>query len=184
MTLKQIISDALIHLGYGSDELTYDSYKERFIMYANEACRLIAEKYGKTHKETVTLDSNDQFDMSALTYDVLKIVKVTDEDGLEIYFYQDPPRSGLFTCQTEDETVTVVYEYYPDAIEQETSEPDFPAHVHHIIPYYIIFRARAGNDPNTQGNAAIDLQLFNSYLAKIAKAQAGDPESYRIKRAY
>ena len=183
MNLSQIVAESLTHLGYGNDEQAVDDYILKFTSYVNEAVRLIAEKYRKTKTETVTLDANFKFADTVLERDVMRILYIEDSVG-EISFYQKPPRSGIYLCDTAETSVSVSYEYYPVILEDRVDVPDLPEHLHGMIHYYVTARSRTGNDMETQSNAAADYQLFNSYLNKIPDASANDSKSATIKNWY
>ena len=133
-------------------------------------------------EETLTL-TDSQFDLTDLDYGCIKIMSVSDSTG-EIVYYQDPEGSETYTCNTEEATVDVVYQYYPATLTTGSETPDVPNVIHDAIPHYIVACYRAGGDPDTQSTASIDYQLFNAALKELGTAVTSNPRSSRIKNWY
>lgn len=182
MTLGEIIQKSLQRLEFGDDPQAVEAYEAIFTSYANQAIRKIARKYEKTRKETLTL-TDSQFVESDLDYGVIKIMSVSDSTG-EIVYYQDPEGSETYTCDTEEATIDVVYQYYPAVLTKGSETPDVPLQIHSDIPHYIVACYRAGGDPETQSTASIDYQLFNAALKELGTATRSNPRSSRIKNWY
>ena len=182
MTLGEIIQKSLQRLEFGDDPQAVESYEAIFTSYANQAIRKIARKYGKTRKETLTL-TDSQFELTDLDYGCIKIMSVSDSTG-EIVYYQDPEGSEIYTCDTEEATVDVVYQYYPATLTTGSETPDVPSVIHDAIPHYIVACYRAGGDPDTQSTASIDYQLFNAAIKELGTAVTSNPRSSRIKNWY
>ena len=182
MTLGEIIQKSLQRLEFGDDPQAVEAYEPIFTAYANQAIRKIALQYRKTRKETMTL-TDSQFVQSGLDYGCVKIVSVSDSVG-EIVYYQDPEGSETYTCDTEEATVSVVYQYYPAELTTGSETPDVPIEIHSAIPHYVVACYRAGGDPDTQTTASIDYQLFNAALKDLGTATKSNPRSSRIKNWY
>jgi len=182
MTLGEIIQKSLQRLEFGSDPQAVEAMEPIFTAYANQAIRKIALQYRKTRKQTLTL-VDSQFLLSSLTYGCIKIVSVSDSTG-DIVYYQDPVGSETYTCETEEATVDVVYQYYPATLTMRSETPDVPLSIHDAITHYIVACYRAGGDPDTQATASIDYQLFSVALKGLGTATTSNPRSSKIKNWY
>lgn len=178
MTLNDIIVSALGMLERGRDAQTIDTYRDQFTYYANLAVREISLKFKRTKKETVAL-TDKQFNMSALANECIRVEAVLDGED-KIDFYQDPPGSGEFVCDTESATVDVVYRYCPILLTSPTDEPDLPERAHRLIPIYIVACQRCGGDPNTQGTSAAHFALFQRGLSALERESRGEPSSFKL----
>lgn len=179
MTLNEIIVSALRRLDRGTDRQTIGAYRSVFTNYANTAIKQIARQYKQCKKETVALDSDNQFNVTSLSRGCFMIHSVL-VDGKPVDFYQEPAGSGLFTVKTDANSATVVYQFVPAGLSATTDIPELPPYMHDIIPYYIVACERAGGDPETQGTASVDFQLFNSQLQSILRETMGEPRSYKL----
>ena len=179
MKLSDIIVSALNDLDANTDAQSIEAYSTRFTQYANDAVRIIAEKYAATRTETMSL-TDGIFSIDDLERECIKIVSVQDETETDVDFYQKPYGSGSFFCDTEYTSVSVTYTYYPKLLTNTSDEPELPKFTHEYITLYVVARNRSGGDPDTQGAAAIHYQLFNSALSRMGKSSRGDPNSYKI----
>ena len=180
MTLEQIIVDALRRLERGTDTQTLKAYRRVFTTYANAAIKRIADVFEQCRKETVDLDDEKMFAVSALSHGCWQIISIRDSKR-DCYFQQDPPGSGLVRVHTLDHSVTVTYRFVPRELSATSDVPELPEFAHDLIHYYIVACARAGGDPDTQNTASVDFQLFESKLSRLAKSTLGEPESYRLR---
>lgn len=178
MNLNGIITAALNRLHRYPNQQTIDNYQAAFTDYANRAIKIMALRFRQCRKETVTL-VDGAFNVADLERQCIRIVEVRAKNGT-IGFYQDYPGSGVFKCDTNEPAVDVIYEYYPALLANVTDTPELPSHMHDIIPFYIVACERCGGDPNTQGTASADFQLFNTQLAELERSARGDPQSYKL----
>lgn len=184
MTLNDIVVEALKELGYGEDPQASEAYSPKFVPWINEAVRIIAKHYGKTRQQTMTLDSDDQFNVSTFAREYIDILEVRDEDDDAITFYQDPPDSGLFTCDTDDATVNAIYTYYPTVLSNSSDTPDIPVFAQAIIPTYVVGKEKMSGDASTQSTASAYFQLFYNAVRALPKAKRGDVTAYRFKNRW
>ena len=184
MTLNDIVVEALKELGYGDDAQAIEVYSPKFTPWVNEAVRKIADHYGKTRTQTMTLNSDDQFSVATFEREYIDISRVVDEDDNEIEFYQDPPSSGLFTCTTDDATVAVTYTYYPNILINASDTPDIPVFAQAIIPTYVIGKEKMSGDASTQSTASAYFQLFHSAVRSLPTAKRGDVTAHRFRNRW
>ena len=181
MTLDELIVSALRRLDRGTDTQTIQAYRPVFTVYANKACKKIAEEYKACRKETVALDADHSFNVTSLQRGCYKIMGIKDSKKDWLEFWQDPPGSGIVVCDTTDASVSVTYRYVPRELTSTVDIPELPEMFHDIIPYYIVACERAGGDPQTQSTASVDYQMFNDQLASICASHLGEFRAYELK---
>ena len=179
MTLAEITASALQRLHYGSDTQTVETYRDAFADYANRAIRKIAARFKQNRKDTVQLSDADTFNVNDLSRECIRITEVR-ANGSSIDFWQDVPGSGEFSCDTDADSVDVVYRFVPKPLENTIDVPELPGHLHDMIVYYVVACERAGGDPGTQKTSSVDFQLFNACLADIRPASRGEPRSFKL----
>lgn len=182
MTLDEIIVSALRRLDRGTDTQTIQDYRPVFTVYANKACKKIAEEYKGCRKEEIELDEDCSFNVNDLERGCYKIVKIRDRSRRPfVEFWQDPPGSGIVVVDTQDPVVSVTYRYVPKEMSSTIDVPEIPEIFHDIIPYYIVACERAGGDPQTQSTASVDYQLFNDQVARMCRSHLGEFRAYELK---
>lgn len=179
MTLNEIMVSSLQRLRYGTDTQTVENYRDVFADYANRAVRMIAERFKQNRKETVRLSDDDTFNVAELARECIRITDVR-ASGASIDYWQDIPGSGVFSCDTGADSVDVVYRYVPKRLENIIDVPELPTHLHDMIVHYVVACERCGGDPDTQGTASADYQMFNSALSQIHPASRGEPRAFKL----
>lgn len=179
MTLNEIIASSLGRLNRGTDEQTIDFYRFTFTDYANRAIKKLAYRFKQCRKETVELDNSHAFDVKSLQRGCYKIMDVRAA-GKSVDFWQEPMGSGFFMCDTKETAVDVVYQFVPPRISASADRPELPEHMHDLIPLYVVACERCGGDPETQGTASADFQLFNDGIQELQRETRGEPRSYKL----
>ena len=179
MTLNEIVAEALGRLGRDTGMQTIDNYRQTFAVYANRAIRKIALKFKQTRKETVELEEDHGFDLSQLSHECYMVLEVR-ANGRSVDYYQEPHGSGYFICATEEPQVDVIYRFVPNKLAAPSSVPELPEYMHDLITHYVVACERCGGDPETQGTASADFQLFNEGLHEILREARGEPRSYNL----
>ena len=178
MTCTEIVVAALDRLGRGTDDQTVENYWSTFLQYANRAIRIIARRYKACRREIVPL-TDGVFSVDQLERECLKIVRVM-ADGRSVGFEQDVDGSGEFTCDTTAPEVAVYYRFLPKFVVSHTEVPELPNRMHEIIVHYIVACERFGGDPDTQGTASADFEIFNSLVAAIESCKLGQASAYTL----
>lgn len=117
-----------------AEELT-DCFKASINSAYQKICK---EKWFPETSEDVTLDSNLQFDVTALAETYNGIITIEDSDGYEIT-WENVRGSTKVECPYESsgDSVTVAYRYIPDKLSELTDEPVFSeAEVDHLLLCY------------------------------------------------
>lgn len=178
MTLTEIIVGALQRLDRGTDNQTIDHYRGKFTLYANKAIQIIARQYRACRKETATL-SGGTFRLDDLERQCVKVLDVK-ANGKSVDYWQEVDGSGEFVAATEEPAVDVFYRFLPQTVSSSSDVPELPKHMHDMIVNYVVACERCGGDPDTQGTASADFQLFNSQLASIERCTLGQPRARRL----
>lgn len=179
MTLAEIVDSALHRLHYGADTQTVNTYRDAFTDYANRAIRKIAVRFKQNRKETVQLSDEDTFNVSDLSRECIRITEVR-ANGSAVDFWQDVPGSGEFSCDTDADSVDVIYRFMPKPLENVIDAPELPSHLHDMIVHYVVACERCGGDPDTQQTASADFQMFNACLSEMRPASRGEPRSFKL----
>lgn len=181
MTLLDIIKAALVDLDRGTDASTIAMYTEKFTVYANEACREIANRFKVCREEEVTLDDTGSFSVVALTRDCSRITRV--RDTAKLYDYYQPVHGGETVTVRDaaaDASVLVEYRFVPMPMKELDDTPDLPSYQHTLIPLYVRAREQCGQDPNTQGTASAFFSLFNARITDLEREARAMPDSFKL----
>ena len=181
MTLLDIINAALVDLDRGTDPSTVTLYTEKFTVYANEACREIANRFKVCREEAVTLDAAGSFDVSSLTRGCSRITRV--RDAAQLYDYYQPVHGGETVTVRDAEpgaSVLVEYRFVPKPMKELNDAPDLPVYQHTLIPLYVRAREQCGQDPKTQGTSSAFFSLFNAKVADLEREARAMPDSFKL----
>lgn len=178
MTLNDIISTSLTMLERGTDAQTIDHYRAQFTKYANDAVMEILSRVKQQRKNTVTL-VDGAFSVDDLDRDCIRVTSVL-VDGKPVEYWQDAYGSGTFKVDTDKAETVVSYRFIPKEMSSSTDVPELPAHMHRLIPYYVVACQRCGGDPATQGTASAHFSIFNNMVRALERETRGEPQSFRL----
>lgn len=185
MTLTEIMVAALNDMERGTDSQTIARHRDSFTLHANEAVRLICERYRPCKKQTLTI-TNSTINTANLDHTPIRIKSVT-VDGSEVDFEQTFDGSGIFTLDGGNATAAtadVIYRFSPQKLSNGKDVPEIPTYMHDMIVHYVVACARAGGDPDTQSTSSAGFQLFNRELMEIKPSHLGQPSSRKLKNYY
>ena len=178
MTYAEIVKMALAHLEFGTDEEEYGTFTERFMIYVNEAVRIIATALKMDKVEEVELTDNC-FNVSDLTSDtVTKILEVFK--GRRGYAFVRGDSLGSFRvlgCPRE-ERVNVRYRYIPKFETDGNAVPQIPEIFHPILYLHVVHcfhntRASSSDYDRTKWE-----REFNSERMRLMKQAYGALDTY------
>ena len=180
MTFSEIIKMALAHLEFGTDDDSVAVFNERFMIYANDAVRIIAEDLKPSKTRSIVLqDGVLVFDYEYMreTYgeDVTKIEEVFVMKGKRkvlLPFVQGDSYNEwrVFGCEP-NETVNVTYRYLPT----------IPAPFHPIIYLYIVHCHHNTRSTSTDYDRTKWLQAFTQQRKRLMKQAYGALDTYKIR---
>lgn len=189
MTYNEIIKQALDHLEYRADEDAVAEFHDRFILYANEAVRIIAKSLNMTETCDVIVNANEQpgFNISDIETNIVgkritKICDVYDKATKRPYMFFSGSEFGEFVVAARPGTdITVRYRYMPVDSTDGDAEPGIPAIFHPILWMYIVY---CHNNSRTSGVTGYSSQIWLAEFErqrKIIRRAYGAFESYQIK---
>jgi len=127
---------------YTGDELILVNKFKSAINYAY-INKIAKEKYRLEYKDTVTLDNDQQFALSALTKTFYEIRKIEDINESKITNWEfSPDEKVYFPYNASGETFTVYYYCLPDELTGTGDTPIFPAAAvdHKILCFFAAFQ--------------------------------------------
>lgn len=191
MTFSEIIKMALAHLEYGTDDDSVAQFNERFMIYANDAVRIIAEDLKMsatiTNKQlsnnVLTIDRDELHDIYGM--DITKIEEVYVMKGnckVLLPFVQGDSYEDwkVFGCEP-DETVQVRFRYLPVYVTDGDAEPLIPAPFHPIIYLYIVHCHHNTRSTSTDYDRTKWLQTFTQQRRRLMKQAYGALNTYQIR---
>lgn len=181
MTFSEIVKMALAHLEYGTDEDAFATFAERFILYANDAVRIIAAYLKMDKVESVSLQ-NSKFDMDDLTEStVTKIVEVFKDKRAYPFVRGDSLGEFRVLGCEPSETVSVRYRYIPDYVTDGDAVPDIPKIFHPILYMYVVHCHHNSRSTSSDYDRTKWLREFDSEYKRIAKQAYGSLDTYAWK---
>ena len=190
MTFSEIIKMALAHLEFGTDDDSVAVFNERFMIYANDAVRIIAEDLKPSKTRSIVLqDGVLVFDYEYMreTYgeDVTKIEEVFVMKGKRkvlLPFVQGDSYNEwrVFGCEP-NETVNVTYRYLPTYVTDGDAVPNIPAPFHPIIYLYIVHCHHNTRSTSTDYDRTKWLQAFTQQRKRLMKQAYGALDTYKIR---
>ena len=190
MTFSEIIKMALAHLEYGTDDDSVAAFNERFMIYANDAVRMIAEDLKMSRTIDVTLEDGvlvPDFDALREAYgdEATKTEEVFVMKGnckVLLPFVQANAYNEIrvFGCEP-DAAVKLTYRYVPTYVTDGDSVPMIPAPFHPIIYLYIVHCHHNTRSTSTDYDRTKWLQMFNQQRKRIMKQAYGALDTYQIK---
>ena len=190
MTFSDIIKMALAHLEYGTDDDSVAAFNERFMIYANDAVRIIASdlKLSKTRdialtNGVLTFDFDDmQTDYGEDVTKVEEVFVMKRDCKILLPFVEGDAYNEwrVFGCEP-DETVSVKYRYLPVYATDGDAVPAIPAPFHPIIYLYLVHCHHNTRSTSTDYDRTKWLQMFNQERKRIMKQAYGALDTYQIR---
>lgn len=180
MTFNEIIKQALTHLEYNEDANAVAEFNDRFMQYANDAVRIIADSLKLEQVDTVQLD-NRHFQLTDLSKPL--VTKVCEA---YIGHRQYPCVTGnslddfVVVGAEPNATVSVRYRWMPVDKTDGDEEPDIPAVFHPIIWFYIVHCHHNSRSTSSDYDRMKWLQEFERQRRIIARSY-GAYQSYAFK---
>ena len=181
MTFSEIIKQALNHLEYGDMDDQTAAFFDRFMMYANDAVRIIADDIKPTKVDTVQL-VDGKFSLSDLSKPlVTKVCEVFIGRRAYQFFTGDELGDFVVSQVAPDATVSVRYRWMPVPETDGDKEPDIPEIFHSILWLYIVY---CHNNSRSSGVTGYSSQTWLAEFErqrKILKRSYGAFDSYMIR---
>ncbi|MEA4939539.1 MAG: hypothetical protein VB091_08135 [Christensenella sp.] len=177
MTLKELLTGALLQLDRGTDAQTLESWRDKLTRYLNDAMIDLASELQPRRTDELTL-TNGSLDLSKLPRDVVKVLALTRE-STRLPFYYGASTEQLRVPAVPDGAVNVTYRYMPEALRVDTDIPDLPEWCHGALISYAVGRERASGDAASLGAARACFELYNA-AKHLMRASRGEMDAYAI----
>lgn len=184
MTFNDIVKMALTHLEYGTDDDAVAPFFDRFMMYANEAVRIIANDIKMDFVEEIQLDGNT-FAIEKDGYAV-KVIEVYTEDSKgrkTLYPFVRGEVIGEIKVFgiAENSYVKVRARVIPHAVTDGDAEPLIPDIFHPIIYLYVVHCHHNTRSSSSDYDRTKWLRQFNDEKKKLTRWAYGALDTYQIK---
>lgn len=185
MTYSDIIKMALTHLEYGTDDDAVAPFFDRFMMYANEAVRIIADDIKMDAVEEFELDDGCTFTIAHDAYAV-KVVEVFTEDDkgrktLYPFVRNEFPGNIRVFGRKPGDWVLVRGRIIPSPVTDGDSTPMIPDIFHPIIYLYVVHCYHNTRSTSTDYDRTKWLRQFNDEKKKLVRWAYGALDTYQIK---
>lgn len=177
MTLKELLTGALLQLDRGTDAQTLESWRDKLTRYLNDALIDLTSELQPRRTDELTL-ANGALDLSALPRDVVKVVALS-RGNTRLPFYYGVSTDNLRVPAAEDGAISVTYRYMPEPLRVDTDVPDLPEWCHGALISYAVGRERASGDTASLHAARACFELYNA-AKRLMRAHRGELDAYAI----
>jgi len=176
MTLISIISQALTTMGRSTDAQSMEAWKDKLTIFANDGAKDVAKYLQLRKTETITA-VDQKIDVNDLSCTCIKVCKVK-QGGSELDFNQSGDYEHIDVGTDGD--VDVEYRYLPAEMAEDIDEPGIPAHLHHLLIPYVVYREHMTADPTMQRRSDLFWQTYWQGLMNAKKNQ-GEVNTYKLR---
>lgn len=177
MTLKELLTGALLQLDRGTDAQTLESWRDKLTRYLNDALIDLTSELQPRRTDELTL-TNGSLDLTALPRDVVKVLALT-RGNTRLPFYYGVSTANLRVPAAEDGEILVTYRYMPQPLRVDTDVPDLPEWCHGALISYAVGRERASGDAASIAAARACFELYNA-AKRLMRANRGEMDAYAI----
>ena len=178
MTLKELLTGALLQLDRGTDAQTLESWRDKLTRYLNDAMIDLTGELQPRRTDELTLTSGT-LDLSGLPRAVIKVLALTRGDT-RLPFYYGPVSDSLRVPAVPDGTIAVTYRYMPEPLRVDTDVPDLPEWCHGALIGYAVGRERAAGDAASVNAARACFELYNA-AKRCMRAHRGELDAFTIE---
>jgi hypothetical protein len=181
MTLKELLTGALLQLGRGTDAQTLESWRDKLTRYINDAMIDLTADLQPRRTDTLTLTDGTLI-TSELPRAAVKILALTRGD-VRLPFYYGLATDRLRVPCVEDGEIDVTYRYMPESLKVDTDIPDLPEWCHGALISYAVGRERAAGDGASIAAARACFELYNA-SKRVMRAHRGELDAYAIQNRF
>ena len=178
MTLKELLTGALLQLDRATDAQTLEAWRDKLTRYLNDAMIDLTSELQPRRTDTLTL-TGGVLDLSALPRDVVKFVALS-RGSTRLPFYYGLSTAQLRVPAAEDGDVQVTYRYMPESLKVDTDIPDLPQWCHGALVSYAVGRERASGDSASLNAARACFELYNA-VKRMMRAHRGEQDAFAIE---
>ena len=178
MTLKELLTGALLQLDRGTDAQTLESWRDKLTRYLNDAMIDLTSELQPRRSDTLTLTSG-VLDLTKLPRSVVKVISLSLADT-RLPFYYGAGTELLRVPAVSDGDVLVTYRYMPKPLGVDTDVPELPEWSHGAMVGYAVGRERASGDASSIASAHACFELYNA-AKRMMRAHRGELDAYAIE---
>ncbi len=178
MTLKELLTGALLQLDRATDAQTLEAWRDKLTRYLNDAMIDLTSELQPRRTDPLTLVSG-ALELSALPRDVVKVIALS-RGNTRLPFYYGLSTAQLRVPATEDGEIQVTYRYMPEPLKVDTDTPDLPQWCHGALVSYAVGRERASGDSASLNAARACFELYNA-AKRMMRAHRGEQDAYAIE---
>ena len=179
MTLKELLTGALLQLDRGTDAQTLESWRDKLTRYLNDAMIDLVGELQPRRSDTLAL-ADGEIDLANLPRSAVKVVALSRGDA-RLPFYYGASTEKLRVPVVSDGDVLVTYRYIPEPLKVDTDVPDLPEWCHGAMIGYAVGRERANGDAASIASARACFELYNA-AKRMMRAHRGEMDAYSIER--
>ena len=178
MTLKELLTGALLQLDRGTDAQTLESWRDKLTRYLNDAMIDLTSELQPRRSDTLTLTSG-VLDLTKLPRSVVKVISLSRGDT-RLPFYYGAGTELLRVPAVSDGDVLVTSRYMPTPLKVDTDVPELPEWSHGALVGYAVGRERASGDASSIASARACFELYNA-AKRMMRAHRGELDAYAIE---
>ena len=141
MTLKELITGALLQLDRNTDSQTVELWRDKLTRYLNDAMIDLAGDLALRRTDEIAL-TDGMLHLDALPRACVKVLGVF-RNGTRYPFYYGTASGVLHVPAVADGQVLVTYRYLPPALVSDADVPELPDWCHSALIAYVVGRERA-----------------------------------------
>lgn len=177
MTLYEIVTQAMVSLGFETDAQSMEAWKDKLVMYLNDGAEDIAKYLNLRKTDRDVPVTGGVLNLDDLSAQCVKIVNVK-KNGSEVSF-ETGASSNEINVGAEG-TVDVEYRYVPPRISNDIDVPGIPEYLHSLLVPYVVYSQHITLDPTMQRRADAFYQIYASGLRR-ARKNHGESNVYNFK---
>ena len=178
MTLKELLTGALLQLDRGTDAQTIESWRDKLTRYLNDAMIDLTSELQPRRSDTLALKGGE-VDLSTLPRCAVKVIALS-RGGTRLPFYYGVSTDKLRVPATDDGEIVVTYRYIPELLKVDTDIPDLPEWCHGAMIGYAVGRERASGDAGSIAAARACFELYSA-AKRMMRAHRGEMDAYAIE---
>ena len=160
MTLKELLTGALLQLDRNTDSQTLELWRDKLTRYFNDAILDLTGEIRLRRTDPVSI-AEGQIDTALLPRACLKVVSLQRE-GKRLPFYYGVGTGLLHVPGASDGPAELTYRYLPPELRADTDVPELPPWCHGALIAYVVGRERASGDAMSVNAARACFELYHA----------------------
>lgn len=178
MTLKELLTGALLQLDRGTDAQTLEAWRDKLTRYVNDAMVDLSAELQPRRTDTLTVD-NGALDLAQLPRAAVKVLALDVNHARQPFYYGTGTDNLRVPTIPNGTSVSVLYRYMPNALLYDTDVPELPSWCHGALISYAVGRERASGDGMSMQAARACFELYNA-AKRVMRSHRGESDAYTI----